>query len=263
MAGKCAKPGLMLKSGWIVELDLPADRPIHDLTPAAIPLHVLFEDEHLLVVAKPRGMATHPAPTLNSPSLVNALLARGGGLSAGSATYRPGIVHRLDKDTTGLLVIAKNERAHGSLARQFAAKTAVRRYVAVVAGDFEKERVTVEAPLARDRANRFRMAVDPAGKSAVTHFLRLARVEQGTLVAARLETGRTHQIRAHARAIGHPVLGDPLYASKERAGGPLQLHAAALAFVHPVTGRELSFFEPPPDDFLARALVDPDVLAHL
>lgn len=253
--GKVARPGLMLKAGMAVEVDELAEKPAHDLTPIALDLDVRFEDDALLVVNKPRGLAAHPAPTLKGPSLVNALLARGSELSAGSAPYRPGIVHRLDKDTTGLMAVAKTEAAHAALARQFATKRAQRVYVAVAAGDLEPERVTVDAPLARDRRNRFLMAVDPEGKTAITHLRRLARLDLGCLVVARLQTGRTHQIRAHLKAIGHPVLGDPLYAPPELRNHPLQLHAAVLAFDHPITGARIRIYAPPPDDFMARELV--------
>jgi len=254
--GKSSKPAYMLKPGMVVELELPEERPAHDLTPAEIPLDVLFEDDHLLVVNKPRGMAAHPSPSSREASLVNALLARGGALSSGSASYRPGIVHRLDKDTTGLIVVAKTDRAHLHLSRQFAAKTAERRYVAVVAGDLERERLTIDAPIARDRHNRQRMAVDPDGKPAVTHVRKLARLDLGTLIAARLETGRTHQIRVHLAAIGHPVLGDQLYAPVEKRLGPMLLHAAYLEFEHPETGDRVQFWAPCPWAEVERSLVE-------
>lgn len=257
VAGKQAKPGLMLKPGMEIELEEPENRTAHDLTPVEIPLDIVFEDDDLIVIDKPRGMAVHPAPTLKEPSLVNALLGRGGSLSEGSAGYRPGIVHRLDKETTGLIVVAKTDFAHANLAKQFAAKTAVRTYLAVVAGDVEQESLTVDAPLARDKANRLLMAVDPEGKSAVTHLRKLARLERGTLVEARLETGRTHQIRAHLKAIGHPVIGDSLYAPPEHRDGPLQLHAAWLEFEHPRSKERVRFAVPPPEDFLApREILD-------
>lgn len=242
--GKPAKPSLMLKEGAVVELEPPADRPSHDLTPFELALDVLFEDAHFLIVNKPRGLAVHPAPTLKEPSLVNALLARGGALSEGAANFRPGIVHRLDKETTGLLVVAKTDQAHQHLAKQFAAKRAERRYLAVVAGDLEQERLSIEAPLARDKRNRMLMAVDPAGKPAVTHVIKLDRHDLGTLVAARLETGRTHQIRIHLKAIGHPVIGDHLYANPEKRSGPMLLHAAYLELEHPKTGERLRFWTP-------------------
>lgn len=242
--GKPSKPGLPLKEGMVVELEPPADRPAHDLTPFDLALDVVFEDAHLMIVNKPRGLAVHPAPTLNEPSLVNVLLARGGALSEGTATYRPGIVHRLDKETTGLLVVAKTDRAHQILARQFAAKKAERRYLAVVSGDLEKDRLTIDAPLGRDKRNRLLMAVDPHGKPAVTHILKIGRHDLGALVVARLETGRTHQIRIHLKAVGHPVLGDRLYAPPEKRDGPMLLHAAYMELDHPETGERLKFWAP-------------------
>jgi 23S rRNA pseudouridine1911/1915/1917 synthase len=255
--GILAKPGLKLEPGMEIELELPEPTAPHDLTPADIPLDVLFEDAHLLVVNKPRGLATHPATSLKDPSLVNALLFRGGALSAGSADYRPGIVHRLDRETTGLLVVAKTDAAHRQLADQIAGKRAERRYVALVAGLPELDRFDIDAPIGRDPKNRARMAVLPnGGRRALTRVKRLARSDEGSLLAIRLETGRTHQIRVHLAGVGHPVLGDTLYAPPEFASGPLQLHAAALAFDHPVTGERQSFFVPPPEDFRAEALAE-------
>lgn len=250
------KRSCKLKEGQRVVLsELPQDRPAHDLTPADIPLVVVYEDEHMLVVNKPRGLATHPAPSLKAPSLVNALLARGQELSGAGGTFRPGIVHRLDKDTTGLIVVAKSDSVHLALAKQFEKKSAERRYVAILEGELANARLTIDAPLARDPRNRFRMAVDPRGKPAVTHLKRLAEIDEGTLAAARLETGRTHQIRAHCKAVGHPVLGDPIYGSAKGTGTSMQLHAAYLAFDHPATGNRVEFFCRPPEDFLAGNLV--------
>lgn len=252
--GKQQKTSFKLTPGDQVEVSgQPEETAVHDLTPVEMDLEILFEDDQLLVVNKPRGLATHPAPTLKEPSLVNALLARGS-LSSGSEPYRPGIVHRLDKETTGLLVVAKNDAAHLKLARQIAGKTAERRYVAVVAGELDTDSFKVDAPIARDRHNRLRMAVDAHGKPAVTHVRRIARLPEGTLVAVRLETGRTHQIRVHLRAIGHPVLGDTLY-NPQRSELPLQLHAAALAFDHPVSSKRIHVFKGPPADFLGHETV--------
>lgn len=247
--GKAAKPSLKLETGMRVELDEPADKDAHDLTPAEIPLQIVFEDDHLLVVNKPRGLAAHPAASLKEPSLVNALLARSHELSQAGGSFRPGIVHRLDKDTTGLMVVAKTDPAHAALAKQIESKSAERRYLAVVAGEFEHERFKIDAPIARDRRNRLKMAVDPKGKPALTHIRRLARVTAGILLAVKLDTGRTHQIRVHLSSIGHPVLGDTIYAPKNFQEGPLQLHAAMLAFDHPSTGARIVCYAPPPADF--------------
>lgn len=248
--GKPAKPSLKLEPGWTVELEEPAQRPVHDLEPAIIPLRVVYEDEAMLVVDKPRGLATHPAKSLEEPTLVNALLARQQSLSRGSAPYRPGIVHRLDKDTTGLIIVAKTDAAHAALARSIERKEVERRYLAAVAREVVHEDFTIDAPLARDPNNRLRMAVVRGGRSAVTHVRRLARLDRGSLVRCRLTTGRTHQIRVHLLSVGHPVLGDPIYAPKEFASGPMQLHAAWLGLEHPVTHERMALFAPPPADFV-------------
>jgi 23S rRNA pseudouridine1911/1915/1917 synthase len=246
--GKAAKRSLLLASNDLVEVAaIPVESPPHNLEPADIPLEILYEEEDLLVVNKPRGLATHPARSLKEPSLVNALLARHS-LSTGSADYRPGIVHRLDKDTTGLLVIAKTDAAHRKLAEQIAAKKAERRYVAVVYGELDQPAFRIEAPIARDKTNRLRMASDPKGKPAITHVKQLGRVDVGTVVLVILETGRTHQIRVHLQSIGHPVVGDRLY-SKHKKDLPLQLHAVFLSFNHPVTGKRMEFYVAPPEDF--------------
>ncbi|MDR3688645.1 MAG: RluA family pseudouridine synthase [Fimbriimonas sp.] len=247
--GKAQKPSFALKPGMEVTLDEPGPSEVHDLTPADIPLEVLYEDDDLLVVNKPRGLAAHPAASLKEPSLVNALLARNTSLSQTAGAFRPGIVHRLDKETTGLMVVAKTDQAHVLLAKQMESKTAERRYFAVVWGDIEQERFKVEAPIARNKHNRLLMGVDPGGKPAVTHIKRLKRMSQGTLVAARLETGRTHQIRVHLSAVGHPVLGDRLYASRESGTGALQLHAGYLAFDHPADGRRVAIYAEPDSEF--------------
>lgn len=253
--GEAQKVSFALEPGMTVTLDEPGESAPHDLTPADIPLEIAYEDDDMLIVNKPRGLAVHPAASLKEPSLVNALLARAHGLSTAGGEFRPGIVHRLDKDTTGLLVVAKNDEAHVKLARQIESKSAERRYVTVVAGDVEQERFAINAPMARDQRNRLKMAVDPKGKDAVTHVLRLGRADAGAVLAVRLETGRTHQIRVHLRAIGHPVLGDSIYAPKEFSSGVLQLHAAFLAVDHPKTGARVAVYAAPPEDFLGSALV--------
>lgn len=247
--GTAQKPSFRVLPGMEVTLEEPEGAEPHDLTPADIPLDVRYEDEWLLVVNKPRGLATHPAPSLKEPSLVNALLARGQGLSAGSEAYRPGIVHRLDKETTGLLVIAKQDSIHAALAKQIEEKSAVREYLAIVSGEVLRDAFTVDAPIGRDERNRVRMAVDIHGKRAVTHVLVEQRQVKLAVVRCRLETGRTHQIRVHLTAVGHPILGDDLYAPKALREGPMRLHAVKLEFTHPVSGERIAVEAPPPDDF--------------
>ncbi len=254
--GRAQRPSFMLSPGSVVDVEAEPETPPHDLTPSDMEIQVLYEDDDLLVVNKPRGLAVHPAETLKEPSLVNVLLGRSHGLSSAAGSFRPGIVHRLDKETTGAIVVAKNDVAHLHLAKQIEGKSAERRYVVVVAGDLMQERFTVDAPIGRDPRHRVKMAVAAGGRRAVTHFRKLRRLDAGTLAAARLETGRTHQIRVHALAVGHPVLGDRLYAPKEWQDGPMQLHAAFMAFEHPISGERIEVFAPPPADFLGAGWVE-------
>lgn len=258
--GEAQKPSFKLETGMRVTLDAPEERPAHDLVPADIPLDVVYEDDAMLVVNKPRGLASHPASSLHEPSLVNALLARGTRLSEVGEAFRPGIVHRLDKETTGLMVVAKTDAAHVALARQMEGKTAERRYLALVAGTVERERFLVDMPIGRDPKHRVRMAVVPDGKSARTEVKRVVRLDAGTLLACRLETGRTHQIRVHLAYHAMPVIGDHLYAPRAVGEGPLQLHAAYLALDHPVTGERMSFAAAPDEAFIARDAYDPGQL---
>jgi 23S rRNA pseudouridine1911/1915/1917 synthase len=246
------KSSFKLKIGDEIKILSIPESEAHDLTPFEMPLEVLFEDEDLILINKPRGLASHPASSLKEPSLVNVLLARGGALSSVAGEFRPGIVHRLDKETTGVMVVAKNDASHANLAAQIEKKTAERRYFAVVAGEVDREKFTIDAPMARNKSNRQLMTVDMHGKNAVTHVKVLHRLFQGTLVACRLETGRTHQIRVHLRALGHPVLGDMLYAPKEWQGMPMQLHAAFMSILHPRTNEKIEVFCAPPSDFLGQ-----------
>lgn len=249
--GNRAMPRTIVDPGARIHMDELEETPAHDLSPADIPLEVVFEDEHFMVINKPRGLATHPSPSLSEPSLVNALIGRGTTLSEGLAPFRPGIVHRLDKDTTGLIVVAKTDAAHPILARQIERKSATRMYLAIVRGEFAHDQFTISAPLARDPKDRMRMAVVASGKPAITHVKILRHVDAGTLVLCRLETGRTHQIRVHLRSVACPVVGDSLYAPKEMQTAPMQLHAAGLRLDHPVTGETIVFVAAPPADFLA------------
>jgi 23S rRNA pseudouridine1911/1915/1917 synthase len=253
------KAGFMLKPGMRVEIgDVPPLAP-HRLEPVDIPLDVVYEDDWLLVVDKPRGLVIHPTPTYAGPTLVHALLARPHALSSGPAPYRPGIVHRLDRDTTGLLLVAKSDQAHASLAAQIARRDVQRRYVAWIEGVPDQESFTIDAPLGPHPLVRGLRAVRPDGKEARTHLRVLARAGSRSLVAIRLETGRTHQIRVHLASCRMPVTGDRLYGGGVSAG-PLQLHAASLAFSHPDDGRTVAIFVPPPCDFARRGLVTKEAL---
>ena len=255
--GVVQKPSFKLEPGMEIALDEPQEKAAHDLTPADIPLDVVYEDDAMLIVNKSRGLASHPAASLDEPSLVNALLARGTRLSEVGESFRPGIVHRLDKETTGLMVVAKTDAAHVALAKQMEGRTAERRYLAVVGGAVERERFIVDMPIGRDPKHRVRMGVVPDGKPARTHVKRLATLDAGTLLACRLETGRTHQIRVHLAYHAMPVLGDALYAPRAERDGPLQLHAAYLALDHPSEGRRLVFHAEPDEEFLGRSAYAP------
>lgn len=223
-----------------------------------IPLSVAFEDEHLIVIDKPAGLVVHPAAGNMDGTLVNALLHHcGGSLSGIGGVARPGIVHRIDKDTSGLMVAAKTDRAHEGLAKQFAAHSIDRRYRAIVNGRPMPSSGTVDAPLARSPANRKKVAIVSTGKRAVTHYRNLRNLRDATLVECRLETGRTHQVRVHMASIGHALLGDPAYGkTKQTHRSVLEtlgfrrqaLHAARLGFIHPVTSAVLAFESEMPAD---------------
>ena len=225
-----------------------------------IPIDIVYEDEDLLVVDKPAGMVVHPAPGNYSGTLVNALMHHcGDQLSSINGVIRPGIVHRIDKDTSGLLMVAKTDKAHASLARQLEEHSITRKYKAIVYNNIKVEEGTVDAAIGRDPGNRLRNAVIREGASgfenarrAVTHYKVLERFGRFTLIEAQLETGRTHQIRVHMAYIKHPLLGDELYGpSKNKEGADRQmLHAGLLGFTHPVTGAYMEFESPLPDDFV-------------
>jgi 23S rRNA pseudouridine1911/1915/1917 synthase len=260
-------PAIKVKGDEALRLLVPEPRPAHN-EPQDIPLTILFEDEHLLVVDKPAGLVVHPAAGNLDGTLVNALLHHcSGRLSGIGGVARPGIVHRIDKDTSGLLVVAKTDVAHEGLARQFAAHSIDRRYLAIVDGVPRVPSGTVDAPLARSATNRKKISIveGERGKRAVTHWKRLEALHGSALVECRLETGRTHQVRVHMASIGHPLLGDPVYGRAGRTHGKVlkelgferqALHAAELGFTHPVTKNRLSFSSPMPTDMqeLKRAL---------
>lgn len=223
-----------------------------------IPLVVAYEDEHLIVIDKPAGLVVHPAAGNLDGTLVNALLHHcGGSLSGIGGVARPGIVHRIDKDTSGLMVAAKTDRAHEGLARQFHDHNIDRRYRAIVGGQPRPAEGKVDAPLARSATNRKKIAIVAGGKRAVTHFRTLERLHEAALVECRLETGRTHQVRVHMASIGHALLGDPVYGRTKSAHKALletlgfrrqALHAAHLGFIHPVKSTALAFDSPMPAD---------------
>lgn len=231
-----------------IVIQIPAPVKL-DLKPQNIPLDIVYEDNDVIVVNKPQGMVVHPAPGHPDGTLVNALLAHGP-LSSINGVIRPGIVHRIDKDTSGLLMVAKNDLAHQSLAAQLKAKTTIREYIALVHGVIEEEKGTIDAPLGRSKNDRKKQAVIEDGRHAVTHFEVLERFANYTLVKCILETGRTHQIRVHMKYIGHPVAGDPLYGPKKTLKGAGQfLHAKKLGFKQPTTGKLLVFEAPLPEIF--------------
>ena len=234
------KPKDSVETGDNVIVKIPAPKKLN-LIPEPIPLNIIYEDHDVLVVNKPQGMVVHPAPGHPDHTLVNALLFHTP-LSTINGTYRPGIVHRIDKDTSGLLMVAKNNLAHYSLSRQLRDKTNVREYVALVHGKVKENAGTVDAPLGRSRKNRKKQAVVSDGRHAVTHYQVIERFQKYTLIVCRLETGRTHQIRVHMKYIHHPVVGDPLYGPRKTLKGHGQfLHAWKLGFRHPRTGRLLIF----------------------
>jgi 23S rRNA pseudouridine1911/1915/1917 synthase len=252
-------PATKVRGDENLRVAVPEPEPAHNEA-QDIPLKIVFEDEHLLVVDKPPGLVVHPAAGNRDGTLVNALLHHcGGSLSGIGGVARPGIVHRIDKDTSGLLVVAKTDVAHEGLARQFAAHSIDRRYLAIVSGVPKTSEGTVDAALARSSANRKKIAVveDGRGKRAVTHWKRLHLLRDAALVECRLETGRTHQVRVHMASIGHPLLGDPAYGRSGGKHGKLlkelqfhrqALHATSLGFTHPVTKHKLSFHSPMPAD---------------
>ena len=258
VGGRRERASYRARAGEPIVITLPP--PVsREVVAEDIPLVVSFEDEDVLVVDKPAGMVVHPAPGNWTGTLVNALKGRGGALSSGSEAGREGIVHRLDKETSGLLLVAKTDRAHRALGADLQARRIVRRYAALSWGHLDADRLTVERPIARDPRDRTRMAIVSTGRPARTDLTRLARFDSADLLRAHLHTGRTHQIRVHLSAIGHPVVGDDTYGG----GGGRRLvnlpprrhflHAAWLQFRHPVRGTDIDIRSPLPED-LRRAL---------
>lgn len=251
LQGRPLKKNHRLRAGEALELCLPDPVPT-DARPQDIPLDIIYEDADVAVVNKPRGMVVHPAPGNPDGTVVNAMLAHcGNSLSGVGGAIRPGIVHRIDKDTSGLLIIAKNDRAHLALSAQLKDHTLSRIYEAVAIGSLKEDGGTVDAPIGRSLRDRKKMAVVPDGRRAVTHYQVLARYPGYTHLRCQLETGRTHQIRVHMAYLGHPLAGDPVYGPKndpERLGGQC-LHARELTFVHPTTGQTVHLTCPLPDWF--------------
>ena len=261
VGGQVVRKRYRPRAGDRIEIELPA--PVSTrLEPEDIPVGIRYADDDLAVVEKPAGLVVHPAPGHPGGTLVNALLFHLGGLSSIGGDRRPGIVHRLDKDTSGLMLVARRDEAHRALSAALRRREIERGYVAAAWGHLDEERFTVDRPIGRDPRDRKRMTVREAGRPAVTHFKRLERWNAAELLAVRLATGRTHQIRVHLQSLGHPVVGDPIYGpdwergfggaggrwaeALRRRAGRLFLHAAHLAFEHPETGEALSFASPLP-----------------
>ena len=255
LAGRPVRKNYRTAPGDVLEVDIPAPQPV-DLVPQDIPLDIVYEDGDVIVVNKPVGMVVHPAPGHSDGTLVNALLYHcGNTLSGINGTLRPGIVHRIDRDTSGLIIAAKNDAAHLALAEQLQDHSLYREYEAVVVGNLREDSGTVDLPIARHPTDRKKMAVNHLnGRRAVTHWTVLARYPGYTHIQCRLETGRTHQIRVHMAALGHPVLGDLVYGGQRKGFPELAgqcLHARRLTFRHPRTGEQVTVSCPLPDYFQA------------
>lgn len=245
-----SKPGYGVAPGDNVELTVP-DPVELNVEKEDIPLEILYEDEDVAVVNKPCGMVVHPAPGNETGTLVNALLYAMDDLSGIGGVKRPGIVHRLDKDTSGLLMIAKNDQAHESLSGQLRERTMDKRYLAVVEGEMKEPSGRIEQPVARSKKDRKKMAIDPEGRYALTEWTLKENLRGAALLEVHILTGRTHQIRVHMQSIHHPVAGDPIYGAKNGVKAPrLMLHAWRLSFTHPRTGERLSFCAEPPEAFV-------------
>lgn len=245
---KRVKASELVETGLQLHLSIPSPAPI-EILPDDIPLHIVYEDQHVVVVNKPRGLVVHPASGHPRGTLVNGLLHRGTHLSTLGGEMRPGVVHRIDKDTSGLVMLAKSDLAYHRLSEQLKKHTVLREYVAIVHGRLAHDEGSIDAPVGRDPRNRQRMAVVENGKEAVTHFYVEERFATYSLVRCRLETGRTHQIRVHFAYIEHPLAGDPLYGRRHTLDIQGQaLHAELLGFQHPESGQMLSFKAPLPKD---------------
>ena len=245
------KSNYKLRKDDVLDINIPDPEPLEILA-EDIPLEILYEDKHVIVVNKPQGMVVHPAPGHYTGTLVNALMFHcAEDLSGINGCMRPGIVHRIDKDTSGILMVAKSDMAHKSLALQLAQHTITRKYNAIVLSNIKEDSITVDKPIARNPKDRKKMAINFAGRHAVTHVRVMERMGQYCFIEAQLETGRTHQIRVHLSSIGHPLLGDEVYGTFKqpfKLNGQV-LHARVLGFIHPETGEYMEFEAPLPDYF--------------
>ena len=248
---KKVKSSYLLKENDEIEINNNYSEEI-DILPQNIPLDIIYEDEYLLVVNKPSGMVVHPAPGNYKDTLVNALMYHCNKLSNINGKTRPGIVHRIDADTSGLLLVAKTDNVHNDLAKQISEKTVLRKYIALVSGIIYEDTATIDAPIGRDTNDRKKMAVtDLNSKNAITHIKVLERYKNATLIECSLETGRTHQIRVHLNYINHPVINDPVYGKKKLDNPSFgqMLHAKTIGFTHPITKKYLEFNADVPEEF--------------
>ncbi len=247
---KIIKANYKVRAGEMFVVDIPEPEPI-EAVPENIPLDIIYEDDDVVVLNKARGMVVHPAPGNYTGTLVNALLYHCSNLSGINSAIRPGIVHRLDKDTSGIMIVAKNDAAHISLSQQIQSKTAVRTYLAVVRGNIKTDSGTIETQIARDKTDRKKMdVVKEGGRDAITDYKVLERFGKYTLVRCKLRTGRTHQIRVHMEYLGYPLVGDPKYSPMKTPFGikGQALHSHTLEFTHPRTGERMKFEAPLPED---------------
>ncbi len=248
---KSTKSSYSIKLGDTISIN-EVEEEIDDIIPENIPLDIVYEDEDVIIVNKPNGMVVHPAVGNRNGTLVNALLYHSKNLSNLNGEFRPGIVHRIDAYTTGLLMVAKNNKAHENLAKQLENKTTTRKYVALVWGVIDHDTGTIDAPIGRDEKDRKKMAVTNINsKNAITHFRVLERYKEATLIELKLETGRTHQIRVHMNYIGHPVVNDPVYGKRKIINDFGQcLHAKTIGFNHPTTNKYMEFDSKLPQEFI-------------
>ena len=249
--GKKKKPSYKPEVGDIITIEIMKPKEV-ELKPQDIPIDIIYEDKDIIVVNKPKGMVVHPANGNPDGTLVNAILAKcKDSLSGIGGEIRPGIVHRLDKDTSGLLIIAKNDQAHINMSKQIQDRKVIKKYIALVKGVIGENTATIDMPIARSTKDRKKMAVDPKGKEAITHYKVLQRYDKYTLLEIKIDTGRTHQIRVHMSYIGHPVVGDMQYSNGKNEFGieGQMLHSKYLEFDHPITGKRLKLEAPLPEYF--------------